>query len=257
MVLKERDFIEIEFTGKTEDGEIFDSNIKEDLEKANLTVDAKPFIFALGQEMFLKGVDNYLIGKPEESKSYEIPLSAEESFGKRNPNLIERIPSYAFKKQNINPVPGVMFNFDGRLGKVIAASGGRVVVDFNNPIAGKNVIYNIKILRKVEDLKEKVEALNDFFFRKKIDFDLDKEKNKIKIKPDSKERVLIELFKEKFKEILGVDLEIEEPKKEEKEEKEAIQKEEIVDDKDTKINKINKNNKKSTIDNKEDEKESN
>ena len=32
-MLKKKDFIEIEFTGKTKDGEIFDSNTKEDLEK--------------------------------------------------------------------------------------------------------------------------------------------------------------------------------------------------------------------------------
>ena len=35
MVLKEKDFIELEFTGKTTDGEIFDSNIKSELDKIN------------------------------------------------------------------------------------------------------------------------------------------------------------------------------------------------------------------------------
>ena len=63
MVLEKKDFIEIEFTGKTlNDGKVFDSNIKENLEKLhtghNHSIEAKPFIFALGQGMFLKGIDD-------------------------------------------------------------------------------------------------------------------------------------------------------------------------------------------------------
>ena len=63
MPLKKNDFIEIEFTAKTKDGEIFDSNVKSDLKKANLNTEAKPAIFALGEGMFLKGADDFLLGK--------------------------------------------------------------------------------------------------------------------------------------------------------------------------------------------------
>ena len=38
MALKKKDFIEIEFTGKIKGGEVFDSNIKKDLEKLNHTI---------------------------------------------------------------------------------------------------------------------------------------------------------------------------------------------------------------------------
>ena len=48
MVLQKKDFIEIEFTGKIKNGEIFDSNIKEDIEKSNLNLKVSPFIFCLG-----------------------------------------------------------------------------------------------------------------------------------------------------------------------------------------------------------------
>ncbi len=216
MVLKNKDFVEIEFTGRTKDGEIFDSNVKENLEKANLNSQAKPFIFSLGQGMFLKGVDDYLIGKQEEPKKYKIELSPEDAFGKRNPKLIERMPSYVFKQQNVRPVPGVMFNFDGRIGKIIAVSGGRVIVDFNNPVAGKDVIYDLNVLRKVEDLKEKVRALNKFFFKKNFDFEISNDNKKIVIDLGSQGpqynqyKKLIELFNDKFKEILGMSLEVKE-----------------------------------------------
>ena len=162
-MIKEKDFIEIEFTGKIKDGEVFDSTIKEELEKLHVghdhPVEAKPFIFCLGQEMFLKALDDFLIGK-ETGKEYEIELEPEQAFGKRNPSLIQRIPISVFREQKVNPAPGVVFNFDGRIGKTLTVSGGRVMVDFNHALAGKTLVYKIKILRKITDLNEKIKALN-------------------------------------------------------------------------------------------------
>jgi len=166
MPLKKGDFIEIEFTGKTKEGEIFDSNIKEDLEKINSKSKAKPLIICVGEGMFLKGVEDFLIEK--EIGNYEIPLSPENAFGKRDVKLIQKIPLNVFKEYKLNPIPGVVFNFDGRLAKILAVSGGRVITDFNNPIAGKDVIYSLKILRKIENLNEKIKAFSNFLFRKEF-----------------------------------------------------------------------------------------
>ncbi|GAI92008.1 unnamed protein product, partial [marine sediment metagenome] len=63
MKLKKKDFIEIEFTARVKDGEVFDSNIEEDLKKLNPDAKAKPFVFCLEEGMFLKGVEDFLIGK--------------------------------------------------------------------------------------------------------------------------------------------------------------------------------------------------
>ena len=52
MPLKKKDFIEIEFTARIKGGDIFDSNVKEDLKNSNLEADSKPFIFSLGEGMF-------------------------------------------------------------------------------------------------------------------------------------------------------------------------------------------------------------
>ncbi len=219
-MIKEKDFIEIEFTGKIKDGGVFDSTIKEELEKLQVEhdhpVEAKPFIFCLGQGMFLKALDDFLI-KKEIGKDYEIELEPEQAFGKRNPSLVQKIPIRVFNEQKVNPVPGVMFNFDGRVGKILTVSGGRVMVDFNHSLAGKTLAYKIKILRKVTDIKEKIKALNEFFFRKEFKFEV-KDKKLILDVEESLIK-LVELFKEKFKEILGVDVEIKGIKKEKNNEK--------------------------------------
>lgn len=209
MELKEKDFIEIEFTGKTEDGEVFDSNRKEDLNSTNMKSQAEPFVFCIGEGMFLKGVEDYLIGK--DVGQYEIQLTPEKAFGKRNPSFVRIIPMKVFRENNLNPVPGVMFNFDGRLAKVLSVSGGRVIADFNNPIAGKNVVYDVKVLRKVDDINEKAKSLINFFFRRDLKFEIKDKKLILELEKEFKQ--FADLLKEKFKEALDLELEIKEETK--------------------------------------------
>ena len=121
MVLNKKDFIEIEFTGMVKNGEIFDSTIKEDLEKLHYghdhPIESKPFVFCLGEHMFLDSLDSFLIGK--DIGKYEIELNPEQAFGKRDSALVQMIPIKFFKEHNMNPVPGAMFNFDGKIGKAL------------------------------------------------------------------------------------------------------------------------------------------
>jgi FKBP-type peptidyl-prolyl cis-trans isomerase 2 len=204
MVLQKKDFIEIEFTGKTKEGDIFDSNIKEDLKKANLNSEPKPFIFCLGEGMFLNAVDEFLIGK--DLGKYSLNLLPENAFGKRNSALIQVFPARVFKEHKVNPIPGTMFSFDGKLAKVISVSGGRIMVDFNNILAGKEINYKINVIRKVEDINEKVKALNEFLFRRNLKFEIKEDKLTLKVE---KELVkFVELFKEKYKDVLGLELEV-------------------------------------------------
>jgi len=206
MPLQKKDFIEIEYTARVKNGEIFDTNIKEDLEKANFNIEAKPFTFAIGEGMFLEGVDNFLIGK--EIGNYSIELSPENAFGKRDPKLIQMAPIRIFHEQKINPLPGYVFNFDGKIGKVVSVSGGRVLIDFNNPLSGKDVVYDVKILRKVDGLEEQIASMNGFLFRKNFEFKV--ENKKLTLKVDKGFKKFVELFKDKYKELFDLDLEAEE-----------------------------------------------
>ncbi len=205
MKLKKNDFIEINFTARLKEGDIFDSNIKKDIEKAGLKTKPEPFIFALGQGMFLKSVDDFLIGK-EPGETYEVELSPEKAFGIRDTKLIQLIPLAVFKKHNLKAVPGMIYNFDGRLAKVLSVSGGRIRVDFNHPLAGKEVKYKIKINKKIGDNKEKIKAMNKFLFKKEFKFEIKDKKLIMHVDPPLVK--FVEMFKEKFKEIFNLDLKI-------------------------------------------------
>lgn len=215
MTFKKNDFIEIDFTAKVKGGEIFDSNRKEDLKKTNINIESKPLVFSLGSGMFLKGVDDFLVGK--NIGKYEIELEPEKAFGQRNSKLVQIIPMRIFMQQNTKPAPGMMFNFDGRVAKILSVSGGRVIADFNNPISGKTVVYDINVKRKIEDVNEKAKSFIDFLFRKDLKFDINDKKIILNVEKNLVE--FVKLFSDKFKEILDLDLEVKEVEEKKKEEK--------------------------------------
>ncbi len=211
MKLKKGDFIEIEFTGKVKGGEVFDSTIRGSSKEKK----SQPFVYSLGNGMFLEALDDFLIDK--EPSEYEIALKPKEAFGERNSSLVKLIPTSVFRKQKLNPIQGDVLDFDGKMGKILSISSGRNLVDFNNPLAGKEVEYKIKVLRKVEEMNKKVESLNKFFFNKKLKFEM-KDK-KLIFNVEKKLIPLINLFREKYKNLLGVDLEAKELVKEDKNKK--------------------------------------
>jgi len=211
MQIKKNDFVEVEFTGSA-NGEIFDTTKPEQAKKIGIQANVKPVIVSVGNEMLLKGLDDELEGK-EIGKNYTLKLEPEKAFGSRNPTLIKTIPMKVFKEKNMMPTPGMVFQMDNYMVRILSVSGGRVTADFNNPLAGKQVDYEFKILRKTDDNTEKINALQDFFFRQRFEFKLD-EKNKKVIFKEQKIQPVIKMFKQKFKEITGFEFEVSEEKKE-------------------------------------------
>jgi FKBP-type peptidyl-prolyl cis-trans isomerase 2 len=106
----------------------------------------------------------------------------------------------------------MLFNFDGRIGKILSVSGGRITVDFNNPLAGKTLIYKVNVLRKVEDLSEKIKSFIEFLFRRDLNFEI--KENKLVVEVEKQMSEFVKLFSDKFKDVFGLELEIKEVVKE-------------------------------------------
>ncbi|MBU2576820.1 MAG: peptidylprolyl isomerase [Nanoarchaeota archaeon] len=217
MAIKKNDFIEIEFTGNiTNTDEIFDTNIKEDVEKGGLDIkDIKPFVLSVGHKMLPSGFDKDIEGK-EPGKSFTVDIKPEDAFGKRNPQMVRMIPTKLFHEQKIEPQRGMQLALDGQLVKILSSDRGRTLVDFNNPLAGKKITYKYKINKLITDEKEKIDALQEFLFRKKFDFD--KTDKTVTFKIPKELEPFVKMFAPKFEEILGLKVEskIVEAKSEEK-----------------------------------------
>jgi len=225
---KKGDFVEIEFLGRNLlTGEIFDTNNLEEARKINPKIkETKPLIACIGQGFVVKGFDESLEGK-EIGKKQKITLSPENAFGSRNAGLVKMIPMKIFTEQKVYPQAGMTLALDNALVKVVSVSGGRVLVDFNNPLAGKDIEYKFTIKKIITDSKEKVTALQNILFGQAFEFDLQEDgKNKKIIFKDLKLAQLLDVFRSKFKELLGFDVEIFEKKEGKKEEPKKSDKQE-------------------------------
>ena len=139
------DFVIVNYSGK-----IKESNVEFD-KGENLPV-------IVGVNYTLKGVDKALLVMQVGDKK-TIEILPEDGFGNRDERLIRLVPLSEFKKHNTDPIPGMVVEANNMRGKVISVSGGRVKVDFNHPLSGKTLIYDLEIKVKIESIEDKIKAL--------------------------------------------------------------------------------------------------
>lgn len=182
MAVKEGDFIRLEYTAKTkETGDVFDTTIEDVAEEAGILVENKnygPIPIVVTGGHVLKGLDEALVGMKEgEEKTVE--LTPEDAFGKRDSKLVQLVPMREFKKQNLKPYVGMTITSEGHTGIIRSISGGRVTVDFNHELAGKNLVYQIKVEKIIEDELEKIKSMIELHYPT-ANLDLDKTQIEIK-----------------------------------------------------------------------------
>ncbi|KZX17268.1 FKBP-type peptidyl-prolyl cis-trans isomerase SlyD [Methanobrevibacter cuticularis] len=184
MAIKNGDFVRLEFTGKIkETGDIFDTTSEEVALEAGIFVENKdygPIPIIIGGNHLLKAIDEAVIGL-EKGDTKEIEVTPENGFGKRDTSLIQLVPMKEFKKQGMNPYVGMELNSDGNKGRVLTINGGRVKVDFNHELAGKNLEYSVVITDIIEDDEEKIKSMIQLHYSYP---NMDLDKTEIKIDSD-------------------------------------------------------------------------
>src|SRR3989344_8604290 len=153
--VQEHEFVEIEYTGTLTDGVVFDTTNENIAKEHNLYAKNRkfgPVIICIGEAQILPGLEKHVAGK-EVGKEYTITLGPEDAFGKRDVKKVKIVPFNTFKEHKVEPYPGLQIDVDGELGTVLRVTGGRVLVNFNHPLSGKEVVYKFKILQKVTDPK--------------------------------------------------------------------------------------------------------
>lgn len=193
MIVKKGDFIELDFIGKC-DGEIFDTTNSQLAKKLGYKKEVKPIKIIVGERMVIEGLDKAIEGK-EINKEYKIKINAKEAFGERKKELIKVVPLHAFNDKNLVKEGNILL-VDNILVKIIKVGSGRVLIDMNHPLAGKQVEYEFKILRKIEDNEEKIKAIMEYF--KINDYKIEKNE-KIIIKVKKLEKKIEELIKKYIK----------------------------------------------------------
>lgn len=164
MPIQNGTFVEITYVGKLEDGTVFDMNDKTQASNYHFKEEevSGPTIVCIGERDVVEGLDDFLVGKEVGVKG-AVSLPPEKAFGKKDPKLFQMIPLSLFKKQDVTPIPGLRVTVEDMTGTVRTVSGGRVIVDFNHPLAGRNVVYEVEIKRIVTDIKEQVKSVLNIY----------------------------------------------------------------------------------------------
>ncbi|MFH1445357.1 MAG: peptidylprolyl isomerase [Nanoarchaeota archaeon] len=164
--MKNGDFIKMDFVGRlVATGEIFDSTSEEQAKKDGVH-DPKqkygPILIIIGASMTVPGVEKHLM-EMRVGEEREFDVKPSEAFGQRSPELMRVLPINKFIKEKINPVPGMFVTIDHRQAKIQSVSGGRIRVDFNHPLASRELHYKIKITELIENPLEKAKTIADYF----------------------------------------------------------------------------------------------
>ena len=162
MKLKKGDFAKIDYVARIKStGMIFDLTDEKIAKKEGIFSEKakyEPATIVVGARHLLKGLDDQLEGK-ESGKDYTITLAPEDGFGPRSGELIKVFPTNKFRDHKGPLYPGARVQMQGVTGIVSSVSGGRVRVDFNHPLAGKELEYKVKIVGTVSSKTEQVNAL--------------------------------------------------------------------------------------------------
>lgn len=162
--MKKGDFVKIDYVGRLESGEIFDltdENLAKKEKIYNEKVKYKPVPVIVGAGFVIPGLDKALLEmKVGEKKN--IKIQPEEGFGQRNPALVKVVPKSSFKEK-FEPQQGMVVDFSGIKGRIQSVSAGRIMVDFNNPLAGKVLAYELEIKESITDPYEEIKSIFDFF----------------------------------------------------------------------------------------------
>lgn len=129
--------VTLHFTLKLPGGEVIDT-----------TTDKKPATFKVGDGSLLPGFEQSLFGlKAGDQRSLQI--EPERGFGPGNPQNIQTMPRDQFNEMELEPGLMVIFRdaAGGEMpGMVKTIHDTTVDVDFNHPLAGKTVTFDVEIL---------------------------------------------------------------------------------------------------------------
>lgn len=129
--------VKVHYTGRLEDGTVFDTSIAEGRE---------PLEVELGLGQLIKGFEAGLIDMSEGEKK-TVEISVADAYGEPRPEFISEVP-----KTNVPEGIQVGESLQG-MGpqgpvnvQVIAVNEETVTLDANHPLAGKNLIFDLEVV---------------------------------------------------------------------------------------------------------------
>ncbi len=162
MPFEKEDFVLIDYVAKVkETGEVFDTTLEDVAKKERLYKEGEiyePKLVVVGEGWVLKALDESLLNL-ELNKTASVEIPPDKAFGSRDPGKVRLVPLRRLTAKGITPQLGMRLEFEGKLAVVRTMGAGRVQLDFNPPLAGKTLLYEVTVGKKLETRMTKLNAL--------------------------------------------------------------------------------------------------
>ncbi len=130
--------VKVHYTGRLNDGNVFDSS-----------VNRQPLEFKLGEGQMIPGFEQAVLGL-QEGEKVTATIPANDAYGERRNDLIFNVPRTNVP-ENIDPRVGQKLSIkqpDGQMIPVTVTDANEeaIVLDANHPLAGKDLIFDIEVV---------------------------------------------------------------------------------------------------------------
>jgi peptidylprolyl isomerase len=146
--VKKGDHILIDFTGKFNDGTVFDTTSKEKAIEAGIydqEREYKPLFFRTDEGHIIPGIYKGVMGMREAEEKILV-ISPEDAYGEYKRYLVQDVPLAKLELQVPPEIEKKIITLGGREVKVLNFTETYATLDFNHELAGKTLILEIKIL---------------------------------------------------------------------------------------------------------------
>jgi len=162
MSVKKSDFLLVNLTCKVkESGDTVETTLEKTAKEAGLHKEGatyEPLFLIVGEGWIPSGLDEKLIDM-EIGKPITVEVPPEKGYGVRDPSKMRLVPMRRFRAEGMTPLPGMSVQLDGRQATVRSVGAGRVQLDYNHPLSGKTLIYDLTIEKILESFEEKTGAI--------------------------------------------------------------------------------------------------
>ncbi|MDK6027825.1 peptidylprolyl isomerase [Ignisphaera sp. 4213-co] len=163
MAISKNSFILIDYVIRAKDtGELIETTIEDVAKKENkYEVDRvyEPLLVIVGENRIIRGLEEHIENFGEAEKEMQVEIPPEKAYGVRDSSKVKIVSVRELIRNNIIPEVGKTVELNGQVGVVKAVTGGRVLIDFNHPLAGKTLLCTYKIVKIIEDDSEKIRHL--------------------------------------------------------------------------------------------------
>ena len=143
---KEGDVVRVNYTGKLEDGTVFDTS-----------ENREPLDFTIGEEKVIPGFEQAVVGmEPGETKTETLP--PERAYGSRREDMVMQMNRDEIP-ENVDPAVGQELQLRMQNGQTVPVriadlSDEAVTIDANHPLAGRTLVFDIELLDVQENKTE-------------------------------------------------------------------------------------------------------